>query len=95
MSQRHRCTFCGWTRNNRTYRNVGTTEYPEDEICNLCDTQEEDSGSVGDEEQESEASSAFGDQQPEQIDERLSVALRRSGKGRRLRSFEPFDRVQG
>jgi len=54
---RHRCCFCGWTRNNRTYRNVGTSEYPEDEVCNLCDTEAPD-GESGTEKQGSKASRA-------------------------------------
>lgn len=34
------CCVCGYTGNNRSFRNVGTTGHPDDVICNLCDEQE-------------------------------------------------------
>lgn len=33
------CCFCQYAGNERTFRNVGTEDHPEDQICNLCDTE--------------------------------------------------------
>ena len=73
---KHFCTFCGYTRNNRTYRVVGTDKYPDDEVCELCDTEVRDgkgrdAGEVAENSGDAEA------YESEQTDKRLSVALRR------------------
>jgi hypothetical protein len=36
------CCFCGYSGPDRTYRNVGVKDYPDDHLCHLCDTKEEE-----------------------------------------------------
>jgi hypothetical protein len=33
---KHRCSFCGYTGNNRVYFGVGIDKHPKDEMCELC-----------------------------------------------------------
>ena len=73
---KHFCTFCGYTRNNRTYRVVGTDKYPDDEVCNLCDTEVSD-GQSGDTSEVAEDSGDAAADESGKDNERLSVALRR------------------
>jgi hypothetical protein len=35
-----KCCFCQYEGNERSFRNVGTEEYPDDYLCEMCDTKE-------------------------------------------------------
>ena len=74
------CVVCSYSGNNRSFRNVGTSEYPDDMICNLCDTEGYGNGSSRAAREVAEARRASGLDESGQDSFGLPLALRGDGE---------------